>query len=434
MMSNWINTKVELEWDQKSQTYIEVYKEGFEYDGPMALAQDVPDDREARYPKTAFGGSQVPLDTRPDVGDVMTDTQKVTAGYFTGGGGTLNGVNIYTASLADSNEKYYFNVAQTHPLSSSAATQFSVAYGHAGGSGSNIDDGNIKGETEVVYGQWSTAVLGENEVSGGFRISQGGSAGIHFADSARDEDIYVLVGKRERFKDRINKKNWTLSLSGSTSNSIPDTTGAPLLKLTDDSATQDATATIVGPRYNIVSGSNGAVAIAAATRTFGWFYPEMGAMVFSAAELSASIPGTLAGTNMTASFDKQGASNIFFLSCSGFGANLSAQGNQQNALRFVNCLSYTDSSLTMRSEEDQVAVSYFCRVKSQQMNHSNNPTFVSGSFNEIRHKSMWGNPTVYVTGVGLFNPTGMMVAQGKLSTPLKKNYSSEATIKVKLTY
>jgi hypothetical protein len=160
----------------------------------------------------------------------------------------------------------------------------------------------------------------------------------------------------------------------------------------------------------------------------------MGAMVFSAAELSASIPGTLAGTNMTASFDKQGASNIFFLSCSGFGANLSAQGNQQNALRFVNCLSYTDSSLTMRSEEDQVAVSYFCRVKSQQMNHSNNPTFVSGSFNEIRHKSMWGNPTVYVTGVGLFNPTGMMVAQGKLSTPLKKNYSSEATIKVKLTY
>ena len=309
-----------------------------------------------------------------------------------------------------------------------------MAYGHAGGSGSNIDDGNIKGETEVVYGQWSTALLGENEVSGGFRISQGGSTGVHYSTSARDEDIYVLVGKRERFKDRINKKNWTLSLSGSKSNSTPDTKGAPLLKLTDDSATQDATATIAGPRYNIVSGSSGTATIAAATRTFGWFYPEMGAMVLSATELSASIPGAENGTNMTASFDKQGASNIFFLSCSGFGPNLSAQGNQQNALRFVNCLSYNDSSITMRSEEDQVAVSYFCRVKSQEMNHSNNPTFVSGSFNEIRHKSMWGNPTVYVTGVGLFNPSGMMVAQGKLSTPLKKNYSSEATIKVKLTY
>tara|TARA_R110002073_G_scaffold8038_4_gene44991 strand:- start:283 stop:426 length:144 start_codon:yes stop_codon:yes gene_type:complete len=47
---------------------------------------------------------------------------------------------------------------------------------------------------------------------------------------------------------------------------------------------------------------------------------------------------------------------------------------------------------------------------------------------------MWGNPTVFVTGVGLFNDSGMLVAQGKLSTPLKKNYSSEATVKVKLTY
>ena len=68
------------------------------------------------------------------------------------------------------------------------------------------------------------------------------------------------------------------------------------------------------------------------------------------------------------------------------------------------------------------------------MNHSNNPTFTSGSFNELRHRSMWGNPTVFVTGVGLFNDSGMLVAQGKLSTHLKKNYSSEATVKVKLTY
>ena len=33
-----------------------------------------------------------------------------------------------------------------------------------------------------------------------------------------------------------------------------------------------------------------------------------------------------------------------------------------------------------------------------------------------------------------FNADGDMVAVGNLSTPLKKNFSSEATIKVKLTY
>ena len=47
---------------------------------------------------------------------------------------------------------------------------------------------------------------------------------------------------------------------------------------------------------------------------------------------------------------------------------------------------------------------------------------------------MKGNPTVYITGIGLQDASGNIVAVGKLSNPLKKNFSSEATIKVKLTY
>ena len=68
------------------------------------------------------------------------------------------------------------------------------------------------------------------------------------------------------------------------------------------------------------------------------------------------------------------------------------------------------------------------------MNFSNNPTFVSGSDNEMRQKTMWDNPTVFITQVQLYNTAGDIVAVGNLSTPLKKNFSSEATIKVKLTY
>ena len=68
------------------------------------------------------------------------------------------------------------------------------------------------------------------------------------------------------------------------------------------------------------------------------------------------------------------------------------------------------------------------------MNFSNNPTFVSGSLNELRQTTMKGNPTTFVTQVQLYNSSGDIVAVGNLSTPLKKNFSSEATIKVKLTY
>ena len=88
----------------------------------------------------------------------------------------------------------------------------------------------------------------------------------------------------------------------------------------------------------------------------------------------------------------------------------------------------------MRSEEDQTSVSYFCRLKAGQGNFSNNPTFVSGSENQIRNATMKGNPTVYVTGVGLQDANNNLIAVGKLSTPLKKNFSREATVKIKLTY
>ena len=68
------------------------------------------------------------------------------------------------------------------------------------------------------------------------------------------------------------------------------------------------------------------------------------------------------------------------------------------------------------------------------MNFSNNPTFVSGSLNELRHKQMKGNPQTFITSVQLYNNRGDIVAVGNLSKPLKKNFQSEATIKVKLTY
>ena len=68
------------------------------------------------------------------------------------------------------------------------------------------------------------------------------------------------------------------------------------------------------------------------------------------------------------------------------------------------------------------------------MNFSNNPTFVSGSLNELRQKQQWKVIQQHLSSVQLYNQAGDMVAVGNLSTPLKKNFSSEATIKVKLTY
>ena len=88
----------------------------------------------------------------------------------------------------------------------------------------------------------------------------------------------------------------------------------------------------------------------------------------------------------------------------------------------------------MRNEEDQYSRHYFVRATANNFNFSNNPTFTSGSSNRLRFDYMLQNPQVFITGVGLFDGGGNLVAVAKLSTPVQKNFQSEATIKVKLTY
>ena len=370
-----------------------------------------------------IAGTNIPLNTAEGE-DKLTVTEKITSAYFSNGDTELAAASVTTTSIADANEKYYYGISHT---GTTTTPEFNVAYGNIRGEGSNTYGSTIKGPTEVLYKQFASLLLAPTEVTGGFKIAAGGSNAASGA-SVKDDQIFVLSARRSLMKDRLNKKNWTIILSGSTSEN-PTLAGADtasMLYLTDDSDSQNPTATPVGPRYNIVSGSDGTVATAASSKTFGWFYPDAGIMVFSQAQLSASLPGY--SGSLSESVDFNNAKH------KGFGTNTSIDGNYNQALRFVNCLMGTGAKLKFRDEEDQVSTQYFCRIKSGNMNFSNNPTFVSGSLNELRHTTMKGNPTSYISQVQLFNSAGDMVAIGNLSTPLKNNFSSEATVKVKLTY
>jgi len=47
---------------------------------------------------------------------------------------------------------------------------------------------------------------------------------------------------------------------------------------------------------------------------------------------------------------------------------------------------------------------------------------------------MRGNPNVFITGMGLHDANGVLLAVAKLSTPVSKNFGTQQTIKVNLTY
>jgi hypothetical protein len=365
----------------------------------------------------AIAGGNITLDSTEGM-DKISQTEKVTSPYFSDGATTLAAANIVTSSLTDTNEKYFFGISNNN---TPTVEEFNVAFGSTNGFGVNVES-NTKSETEAIYKQYAGLLLAPTEVTGGFVISSPGSDSA--IASGRDEEIFVLSSRRSNMKDRINKGTWQISLSGSLSNG---TAGADILHLKDDSVNESPTATPAGDRYNVVSCSSaGVIAAQSTVKNFGFFYPDAGIVVLSAQELSASMPGKAANVDDVVIFEDA--------THTGFGYSKTTNSDSKQALRFINCLQPTSAALKFRDEEDQVSAQYFCRVRSAQMNFSNNPTFVSGSLNELRQKTMKGNPTTFISSVQLYNEAGEMVAVGNLSTPLKKNFSSEATIKVKLTY
>ena len=89
---------------------------------------------------------------------------------------------------------------------------------------------------------------------------------------------------------------------------------------------------------------------------------------------------------------------------------------------------------SFRSEEDQTSVMYFCRARADEFNYTNNPTFTSGSNNVFTNPSYVTNPTTFITEVGLYDNSQDLIAVAKLSSPVEKNFSNEAVIKVNMTY
>ena len=378
-----------------------------------------------------IAGTNIQLDSTEGM-DKISQTEKVTSPYFSNGATELAAANIVSSSLTDTNETYFFGISNN---GTPTVEEFNVAFGSTNGYGALKETGT-KSETEAVYKKYASLLLAPTEVTGGFIISSpatGATSGAAAVSSGKDEEIYVLSARRSNMKDRINKGTWVIGLSGSTSHTAGATgpTGANVLYLSDDSALDNPTATPVGDRYNIISCSSdgSVVAAAASAKNFGFFYPDVGILVFSAQELSQSIPGassSISPVMATTTFDN----NVH----KGFAYVTGSSANRNTALRFVNCLQPTDAKLSFRDEEDTVSAQYFCRIRSGQCNFSNNPTFISGSLNELRATKMKGNPQTFITAVQLYNDSGEMVAVGNLSTPLKKNFTSEATIKVKLTY
>jgi hypothetical protein len=181
---------------------------------------------------------------------------------------------MFTSSAATAIQKSYFiEVFNQNPsTSTSAEVQFSIAWGHYNGSGSEDLTGNLNNDTpaRAIYKQYAQILLPPND--------------FKFTFNGTDSDsIYILNFNRARFREKLDPGNLEINLKAVGSNYV--------LRLIDDSSTAGASVGEGGAVYNIVSGSiDDGTSIYSPTTYYGLLYPQYGIAILNGDALDAS-PG-----------------------------------------------------------------------------------------------------------------------------------------------
>ena len=309
---------------------------------------------------------------------------------------------FFTGSTQNTNNGKYYNDVYT-TTDDSLETQFSVTYGHRLGYGSEASaTAGTSNPTKGIYSQFRQVLLPPEST----QFSFGGFL---------SDDFYAITIQRARYREKVDPGNWELHLasgSGANSNTI---------RLIDDSgANTDSSLGNSKREFNIVSGSvaNGIHTTSTATATatnsgsYGLFYPEMGIILLN--------PRALGSTDVDVSKYVREPS-------------LSATTNDFNHRDMVDSIK-SGSYFAARREEQKRSSFYFCEIRAGEFNHSQNPSFVTGTNAELVNSSFISEPNTYITSVGLYNNNNELLAVAKLSKPFRKDSNTEALIKVRLDY
>jgi hypothetical protein len=344
------------------------------------------------------------------VNDIVSNqTEIVTGGLWSDN--VANLTTYFTASTATTSQRrYYIDVYQAEPALNTAAVQYSLAFGHALGSGSDSQGQLNDSPSKAIYSQYRQLLLNPTDT----RFTTAGSGSTDY--------VYVVNFKRNRLKERLDAGNFELPLANVTARATNATgsvsVGSSVITLIDDSSIASATNVGAGKVYNIVSGSiSSGVHNASAPVYYGLVYPDYGTLILDGKMLDQRLGfATVTGSSVE-------GNNHFVLHHSISGSAL--QTNPFTADPF---------GFQARNSEKVTSTHYFVRIKNAEYNFSNNPSYVTGSVGQLAQTSFVGDPKTYITTVGLYNDRQELLAVAKLSQPLLKSFQREALIRVKLDF
>lgn len=328
---------------------------------------------------------------RFDQDDIVVSADSITSPAWSNNAVTLSTFHTSSQAQTDSG-KYYHHLYDTN--AATQEIQFAVAYGNRLGSGSfgNYDSTAVgKSYSSTVYGQFRTLINGDEDTD--FSFLENGTP-------VTPDSVHFISIQRSRFKEKILPGSILLNLSGSAG-------GAGLLKLTDNSSTLTTDSFVdAGRVYSLYSGSAAGV-VASTAIEYGKLYPDVGVIALNSDKLDTdNFIGTL---NAASSVAEPGNKKVL-----------------QTALNL-------GAGFSLRSDETLSSNFIFVRARNSEFNYSTNPSNITGS-GELRHSTMIDNPQSYITQVGLYNDSNDLLGVAKLSTPLLKDFTKEALVRIKLDY
>jgi hypothetical protein len=348
-----------------------------------------------------------------DPQDFLVSADSITAPCWTNLSNPLTTSYTSSTQVNGTSGNYYLNVYNANPSTdSSAEIQFNIAYGNKNGSGSLLYDAGINGlsPSRTVYGQFRNLIYGDENTNFSFSTI-----------TPTPNDFYAITIDRARFKESLFPGTLTLTLYSASKQ----------ITLTDDSLTTTTVSYCdAGRVFNIISGSNGVATTANAlgaintgmtvSGSYGLFLPDIGTIILNAAALD--LPHASGGISLN--------------------TKRNSNTNDSNPLRLYTTASgkiglttgsYT-SSFSLNSQETITSDFVFCRARNAEFNYTENPSFISGSTGAVLYNLFINSPTTYITTVGMYNDSNELLAVAKLSKPLKKDFTKEALIRVKLDF
>jgi len=342
---------------------------------------------------------------RLDPEDFLISADSITAPAWTGNVPTLT--TFFTSSVqeAAASGDYYLSIYQTGSTLSDAAVQFNITFGNSDGSGSLLFNAGIDGKspTSTIFGQFQNIILGDE------------SNTFTFGDiTPVTQSFYALTIERARYKEKLFPGTLNLQIASASS----------IIQITDNSNDVSVqTFNEAGRVFQLVSGSNGSAitlansALGASLKgqtvsgSYGYFLPDIGTILLNASALDLPFDsgGVDLGTDYTSNTDAQNPAKLF--------TSISGAAN-----------------FTLNSEETITSDYIFVRARNAEFNYSENPSFITGSTGAVLYSDFINAPEVFATTIGLYNDNNELLATAKLSRPLKKNFTKEALVRIKLDF